>query len=422
VIEQRTNLRRSGAALIAALTLIMAGILTAPATSADQDKIEQVEAYLSDLEMQAAAAHGRLEDAEYTLAQITSRIESTQTEVDEAKAQLSETQSSIGRYAAAAYRTGGIDSSLQLLLADDPQEFLDSAAILDIVANSQNAALRNTQVARLNLAQVSAQLTQQEDEAQALVVEVQALKADFDDKIAETQTYLAQLEEEERQRLEEERRRKEAEAKAAAEAALAAQQAAAQEAAAREAAAREAAAQESAAREEAQSNSGSSGSPSTNAPSSGSPGSPGSTTSENGGPDDGGSFTGGLTGGTENMSERAAIAVSYALAQVGKPYSFAAQPPNSWDCTKLTAAAWAQAGVRLTPYSYVQAREVRQIPTSELQPGDLLFFFKNGAHHASMYIGGGQIVEAASPQSGVRITALWNAWNVAHFSWAGRPY
>jgi hypothetical protein len=38
-----------------------------------------------------------------------------------------------------------------------------------------------------------------------------------------------------------------------------------------------------------------------------------------------------------------------------------------------------------------------------------------------MYIGGGQIVEAASPQSGVRITSVWNSWNVAHFSWAGRP-
>ena len=50
-------------------------------------------------------------------------------------------------------------------------------------------------------------------------------------------------------------------------------------------------------------------------------------------------------------------------------------------------AAWAQAGVRLTAYSYVQAREVRQIPASDLQPGDLLFFFKNGSHHASMYIG-----------------------------------
>ena len=114
--------------------------------------------------------------------------------------------------------------------------------------------------------------------------------------------------------------------------------------------------------------------------------------------------------------------VSYALAQVGKPYSFAAQPPNSWDCTKLTAAAWAQVGVRLTPYSYVQAQEVQRISPDELQPGDLLFFFKNGAHHASMYIGGGMIVEASSPSTGVRVTDVWNSWNVAHFSWAGRPY
>lgn len=381
---------RIGAAFIASVGLILGGIATAAPSGANPDTIAEVEAYLADLEMQAAAAHGRLEDAEYTLSEINARVDSTQAKVDQAKAQLSDTQSSIGRYAAAAYRTGGIDSSLQLLLAEDPQEFLDSAVILDIVANSQNAALRKTQVARLNLAQTTAELSQQQEQAQAVLAEVEALKADFDAKIAQTQTYLSQLEEAERQRLEEERRRKEEQARAAAQAALAAQPA-------------------------PPSATGSSGSSSSS-------GSSGSTISENGGPNDSGSFTGGFTGGSENMSERAAIAVSYALAQVGKPYSFAAQPPNSWDCTKLTAAAWAQAGVRLTPYSYVQAREVRQISTSELQPGDLLFFFKNGAHHASMYIGGGQIVEAASPQSGVRITALWNAWNVAHFSWAGRPY
>ena len=380
---------RVAAAFIASVGLILGGIATATPSGANPDTIAEVEAYLADLEMQAAAAHGRLEDAEYTLSEINSRIDSTQAKVDQAKAQLTDTQNSIGRYAAAAYRTGGIDSSLQLLLAEDPQEFLDSAVILDIVANSQNAALRKTQVARLTLAQITAELSQQQEQAQAVLAEVETLKADFDAKIAQTQTYLSQLEEAERQRLEEERRRKEEQARAAAQAALAAQQAAA-------------------------SNAGST--------SSGSSGSSGSTISENGGPNDSGSFTGGFTGGSENMSERAAIAVSYALAQVGKPYSFAAQPPSSWDCTKLTAAAWGQAGVRLTPYSYVQAREVRQISTNELQPGDLLFFFKNGAHHASMYIGGGQIVEAASPQSGVRITSVWNAWNVAHFSWAGRPY
>lgn len=120
--------------------------------------------------------------------------------------------------------------------------------------------------------------------------------------------------------------------------------------------------------------------------------------------------------------------VAYALAQVGKPYSFSAQPPASWDCTKLTAAAWGQVGVKLTAYSYVQAQEVRKLTdvspnnNGSLQVGDLLFFFKNGTHHASMYIGNNQIVEASSPATGVRITSVWNSWNVNNFSWAGRPH
>jgi len=399
VTVHRSRWRTSLISIAAASGLVVGGIIAAPASNADAEKIAQVEAYLADLEMQAAAAHGRLEDAEYNLAEINAKIDKTQGKVSQAKSDLKDTQGSIGRYAAAAYRSGGIDTSLQLLLADDPQEFLDSAVVLDIVANSQNAALRKGQVARLKLAQATAELSQQQEQAESVLAEVSALKADFDEKVAATENYLGQLKEEERRRLEEERKRREAEARAAAAAALAAQQAAAEQA--------------------AQNSSGSSGSGSSSS-------SGGGTTSANGGPNDGGSESAGgggaYSGGSGVSSDRAAIAVAYALAQVGKPYSFAAQPPSSWDCTKLTSAAWAQAGVRLTPYSYVQAREVRQISTNELQPGDLLFFFKNGAHHASMYIGGGQIVEAASPQSGVRITALWNSWNTAHFSWAGRPF
>lgn len=120
--------------------------------------------------------------------------------------------------------------------------------------------------------------------------------------------------------------------------------------------------------------------------------------------------------------------VQYALAQVGKPYSFSAQPPNSWDCTKLTAAAWGQVGVKLTAYSYVQAKEVKILSdvspgnNGSLQPGDLLFFFKNETHHASMYIGSNEIVEASSPETGVRVTSVWNSWNSTNFSWAGRPF
>lgn len=384
-VQQRPRrLRRALIAAVSVSALTAASLMGIGASSADlRQDVENARAYLDDLEMKAAAAHGMVEEAEYAVSQVQGKIDKTKAKVAKAKAQLEETQDTIGRYAATAYRSGGVDSSLQLLLVEDAQQFLDQAVVLDIVASGQSAALRKTQVAKLQLAQAAAELTQQEQAEQAALAELEARSAEFDEAVANADAYLNGLEQELREQIEAERARREAEARAAAAAAAAAI------------------------------NSGGSGG-----------GSSTGTTSANGGPNDNGEYNsggGGYSGGSGVSSDRAAIVVSYALAQVGKPYSFAAQPPNSWDCTKLTAAAWAQVGVRLTPYSYVQAQEVQRISPDELQPGDLLFFFKNGAHHASMYIGGGMIVEASSPSTGVRVTDVWNSWNVAHFSWAGRP-
>jgi cell wall-associated NlpC family hydrolase len=130
--------------------------------------------------------------------------------------------------------------------------------------------------------------------------------------------------------------------------------------------------------------------------------------------------TTGVSGGTATPGTPRATAVAYALAQVGKPYVDPAHPPDSWDCSKLTAAAWAQAGITLAPLTFTQVNQCSAIPEAALLAGDLVFYFKD-AHHVSMYIGGGQIVEAASPASGVRVTSLHNSWNDAHFSSYGRP-
>jgi cell wall-associated NlpC family hydrolase len=383
--------RRLRRALIAALSvsaLTASALLVAPGAGASPQRIAEIEAYLNTLGMEEAAANEQVLTAQYEYDQVQTKIANTQGKIKRARSEVKQTSKSIGQFAAAAYRSGGMDSSLQLLLVNDAQEFLDSAVVLDIVASSQASALRKGQAARLKLAQAEAELTQQEAQAQTVLAMMEANKKKLGEKVAATQAYLSQLKEEERQRLEEERKRREAASRAAAAAAAAALNA----------------------------GSGSSGSSSS-----------GGSTSVNGGPNDNGSLSSGgsYSGGSGVSSDRAAIAVAYALAQVGKPYVNTppgARPPNSWDCTKLTSAAWAQVGVRLTPYSYVQAKEVRRISTSELQPGDLLFFFKNGAHHASMYIGGGMIVEASSPSTGVRVSPVWNSWNVAHFSWAGRPY
>jgi cell wall-associated NlpC family hydrolase len=137
---------------------------------------------------------------------------------------------------------------------------------------------------------------------------------------------------------------------------------------------------------------------------------PSDSSDGDGGGDDGGGWSG----------DRAMTAVNYALAQVGKPYSYSANPPRSWDCSKLTAAAWARAGVSLTAYSYAQAGQVRRVSKNNLKPGDILFYF-NGARHVAMYIGNGMLVEAASPRLGVRVAPLWNSWSARHYSYAGRP-
>ncbi|MEY3733601.1 MAG: hypothetical protein RL347_960 [Actinomycetota bacterium] len=382
------RLRRALVAAVSVSALTAATLMGVGSSSADlRQDVENARAYLEDLEMKAAAAHGLVEEAQYAVEQVQGKIDKTKAKVAKAKAQLKETQDTIGRYAATAYRSGGIDSSLQLLLVDDAQQFLDQAVVLDIVASGQSAALRKTQAAKLQLAQAAAELAQQEQAEQWALADLENRSEEFDAAVENAESYLNGLEDELREQIEAERQRREAEARAAAAAAAAAF------------------------------NTGGSSS---------SGGSSTGTTSANGGPNDNGEYNSGgggsYSGGSGVSSDRAAIVVSYALAQVGKPYSFAAQPPSSWDCTKLTAAAWAQVGVRLTPYSYVQAQEVRRISPDELQPGDLLFFFKNGAHHASMYIGGGMIVEASSPSTGVRVTTVWNSWNVTHFSWAGRPY
>lgn len=125
---------------------------------------------------------------------------------------------------------------------------------------------------------------------------------------------------------------------------------------------------------------------------------------------------------------QAQYAIAYAHEQIGKPYVDdppRARPPDSWDCSKLTSAAWAVAGVRLTPLSYTQAEEVQSIPRALVQPGDLVFWLRSGAHHVALVDqvdANGQvwITEAANPSSGVRRRALGGSWDDTYLSGFGR--
>lgn len=378
--------RISRPALVVVALALIAGTLSFEGTVSAQPRktLVQVQAELQALETQAETASENFNAAQVDLAAVNVKVKAAQARVARARATVASAMESTGHMAAHAYMSGGggMESSVGLLLSDNPSEFLDQAIAVQQVARSQNVTLRKAQAAQLLLAQAEVQLAQQQSAATAATDLMKRHRDEINQALAQTSAVLAQLQEADRKRLD----------------ALAAQQRAASAAAA--AAARAQVAASAVARKP--------GNPT-------SPRSAGNTPPTNAAPTDPspGSSSGSSAG-------RGLTAVRYALAQVGEPYSYNAQPPNSWDCSKLTTAAWAAAGVSLTPVSYAQANQVRRIPTSQLRPGDLLFYF-NGAHHVAMYIGGGKIVEAASPEHGVWVTDAWNSWSSAHFSFAGRP-
>jgi len=115
------------------------------------------------------------------------------------------------------------------------------------------------------------------------------------------------------------------------------------------------------------------------------------------------------------VSGRASIAVSTALAQVGKPYVYGAAGPYSFDCSGLTMYSWAAAGVSLSHASSVQSGQGVPVSISDLQPGDLVFYY-SPVSHVAMYIGNGQVVHAPHPGAYVEVVPLYSM----PISWARR--
>ena len=105
-----------------------------------------------------------------------------------------------------------------------------------------------------------------------------------------------------------------------------------------------------------------------------------------------------------------AAAIAFAQAQVGDAYVYGGTGPNTWDCSGLTQAALAQAGISIPRTSEDQAAAATPVSMNALQPGDLLFWSTDGtaanAYHVAIYIGNGSYVEAANPSAGVKIDTI----------------
>ncbi|MGN6781809.1 MAG: C40 family peptidase [Marmoricola sp.] len=108
---------------------------------------------------------------------------------------------------------------------------------------------------------------------------------------------------------------------------------------------------------------------------------------------------------TVAASGSAAAAVQYAMAQVGKAYVYGAAGPSAFDCSGLTMRAWGAAGIGLPHNAAAQYNMGTHVAESDLQPGDLVFYY-SPISHVGMYIGNGMIVNAENPSVGVKVTSL----------------
>jgi cell wall-associated NlpC family hydrolase len=104
------------------------------------------------------------------------------------------------------------------------------------------------------------------------------------------------------------------------------------------------------------------------------------------------------------VSGNAGVAVRYAYGAIGKPYVWAADGPDSYDCSGLTLASWRAAGKSLPHNAAMQWDVVSHISRGSLRPGDLVFYA--GLGHVAIYVGSNQVIHAPTFGETVRLASV----------------
>ena len=106
--------------------------------------------------------------------------------------------------------------------------------------------------------------------------------------------------------------------------------------------------------------------------------------------------------------------VDLAYAQVGDAYVMGGSGPNAFDCSGFTMWVYQEAlGVSLPHNTHAQWNAIDNTwyaGEKEPLPGDLVFFFNNGADHVGIYVGDGMMVHAANPGTGVTVDSIYDGY------------
>ena len=109
----------------------------------------------------------------------------------------------------------------------------------------------------------------------------------------------------------------------------------------------------------------------------------------------------------EGVSDVRVDLVEYAKQFLGNPYVWGGTSlTKGADCSGFVLSVFKKYGITLSHSSRAQANEGTKIKTSELLPGDLVFYGNSSGsiNHVAIYIGGGQVIHASSPKTGIKIS------------------
>ena len=342
-----------------ALTGIVAAALVATmgvAAQADPAAVEKAREELARIQQESSAIDQELIEASDRAQQAEAKLKTITADLQTQEAKVATLADEMGDVASHQMRNDSFSVTAQLLTSGDSDNFLSGLATYHSELDRSNAGVQQLQLDQAKLATLRQDAAATEAAVKKEVEAKAALAKEFEAKEAEAQRVYDRLSEEERQRL--------AALEAEREAAAAAAQAAAE--------ARAAATDTSRDRETTSSSSTETAAPAVDG----------------------------------NTSDRVQGAINAAMAKVGSRYVWGTSGPNTFDCSGLTSYAYRQVGITLSRSSKAQYSGAgRKVSLSEIKPGDLVFYY-SPVSHVALYIGGGKIVHAANPRSGVNVAGL----------------
>lgn len=354
------------AAALASVTLLSQQASAEPQnrTSDNKPSLEETQKKVDELYRQAGAATQRYNAAKEKGDQQRKQVDRLLDQAADSAADLNDARRTLGRYAAAQYRHGGLSDTATLLLSKDPQGYFNQTHVMERATAQQQHAVKSFQAkqraANANRATAAGKLAELTEAQQKLASEKKAVQK----KLTQARQVLSRLTAQERARMAAaERKRQEEARKRAAEA----------EREAAEARKR----QEEAERKQRERDEKENEKPAPDTPPS----------------DD------------DSYAAKAAKVIAFAKQELGKPYVWGATGPNSYDCSGFTQAAWRTAGLELPRTTYDQVKIGTKVAKSDMRPGDLIFFYAD-VTHVGIYVGGGQMIHASKPGDDVKYESV----------------